>query len=192
MTPFRKLSNFYPWIMSVLIGLLTISWAMDRKMDEDLPDDDKQVYSFMNIEGQKMEQKYHMNLVGIGVGGMDEVGLMSLAFHRNGEPLNESGARKLAVNCIQDFLASINASEELRPLLKQFPFKPENVDIGIINYDQAGFDRFFPHIGTISCSSGKIGYLTDEPDNYRYKTKKYETFEEALEILQKESDRPAG
>ena len=75
MTLLKKLSKFYLWIMSALIGLLMMSWAMDREMNEDLPEEDKQIYRFMNLEGQKMEQKYHMDLVGIGVGGRVAVGL---------------------------------------------------------------------------------------------------------------------
>lgn len=113
---------------------------------------------------------------------------MSLDFQRYGcSLLTQRDARKLIINCLNDFLEEVNKNDQLRPFLKVYPFKPENIDMGIINYGAKGEDVFDPYIGTISAYLGKMEYLTHDPnDDCKYKTIIQETYEEAVAILKKE------
>jgi hypothetical protein len=174
-------------VFLILIALMTISFSMEPKMDQDLPDDDKMLYGFINREGKRLGVKYHMRQSATGIGGMDKVWLMSLAFDRYGEPLTENEARKLIISCVDDFLEAVNKDEELKPYLKNYPLTAKNLELTIYNYDKNQVLHYFPYIAIVADSRGKIGFFTEDASvKYGYHTKKYETYEESVAILKKE------
>lgn len=189
------MSFFMKFLLSLLlicIGLFAMSCSMDLDMNQELSDQGKMLYGFVGREGKLLGKKYDMSQVSVGGGAKEDgIWLMSLDFQRYDVPLNEEEARKLIINCLHDYLEAVNRDEKLRPFLKIYPFKPENIDIGIFNFDPISRkESFYPNITVVTAYEGKIAYFTvDESNPYRYKTKKYESYDEALAILKKENEQ---
>ena len=157
-------------------------------MDQGLSKDDKMLYDFINHEGKILGIKYHMGQSATGIGGMDKVWLMSLSFNRYGDPLTEKEARKLIINCVDDFLEAVNCDERLKPFLENYPFTAKNLELAIFNYDKDHVLHYFPDIAIVTNSRGKVGFLTEDTSTkYDYYTEKYETYDEAVSILEREN-----
>jgi hypothetical protein len=167
-------------------GLSTIGLSMSHEMDRGLSEDDKMLYGFINRQGSYLGEKYHMWQSATGIGGMDKIWLMALSFERYGDPLTEEEARKLIINCVDDFLDAVNRDEQLKPFLKDHPFTAKNLDLDIFNYGKDQVSHYFPYISVVSDSRGKIGFFTEEASiEYGFYTKKYETYDEAVAILKR-------
>lgn len=163
---------------------------MDRNMNQEMSDHGKMLYEFTGKEGRKLGKHYGMSICGVG-GSAKEDGIseMAVSFQRFGDPLTESEARRLIIKCVDDFLEAVNTDEAIRPFLKVYPFNAENIDLTIYSYDNSYVLHRFPYIGVVENSNGKIGLFTKEKSVvYEYKTEKYETYEEAVAILQKECE----
>ena len=147
-----------------------------------LSDDEKTVNSVVAKIAKKLEKKYNIKAIGDG-GGIDDDGvrMMSLSFQIK-QPLERNEARRLIISGAQDFLADINANKEIRPYLKIYPFK--NIELCIFSVQSNGRDVYDPYIGVVAYVDGELGYRTNDRDNpYRYKSKYFETLDEALAIL---------
>lgn len=158
-------------------------------IDSQKSDLDRVSDNFLLQEGKLFAQKYNMQLAAMGGGAKEgKIWLMTLSFHRSGPKLSEKELRQLIVNCITDFLKAINQNEELKPWLAEYPFTPKNLRFSIINYDVNGESIYDPYFEVISWNEKKLCYYaqSSEKEEYGYTIEKYETFEEALAILQKE------
>ena len=140
---------------------------------------------FMAQKGCELGAKYQMKLVCTGGGLIDGINLMDLKFQLYGPPFTEMEARQLIVNCVDDYLQLVNQDETLRPFLRDYPFTPQNLDIDVFFHDPiTRIMRVDPAMGSVSNWEGKIAYLTDDPaDRFKYKSKKYESYDEAVAIL---------
>jgi hypothetical protein len=159
------------------------------KDNDQLSEESKIFYRFLQKEGKILGNKYQMSMSSIGGGGGGDQGfwLMDLGFQRENSLLTEEQARKLIVQVVNDFLTDVNKEVSLRPYMRDYPFTPKNVDITIFNSDIEIGDCFYPFISAINSNQGKVGYFTEEEGQiYGYKTKKYETWDEAIAIIQKE------
>ena len=132
---------------------------------------------------KRLEKKYNMSLIGINEGMMGCVRLMGFSFQIY-RPLDKNEARAIVVNSVQDFLAEINQDEKIRQYLEVYPFDVNHVEIVIfINTPDRG-DFCHPNLSVVNASDGKIKYSTNDPENqYRYKSREHESFEDALKIL---------
>jgi hypothetical protein len=138
-------------------------------------------YGFLKQEGKRLGEKYHMSLCGMGGGSDHGIWLLSLSFKRYGSLLKEEEARKLIISCLTDFLEDVNQETSLRPFLKTYPFTPENISITILNSVP------HPYICDVGADEGKIYYCTeDELNKYKYKSRKVESYAEAIAILDQE------
>jgi len=174
-------------ITLIIFAVLSISFSTEPEMYQGLSDDDKMLYGFINRTGKILEKKYHLRQSATGIGGMDKVWLMCLSFDRYGEPINEQEARKLIINCVDDFLEAVNKDEQLRPFLQDFPFTAKNLELKIFNFNKDQELHYFPSIAIVKDLRGKIGFLTEDPaTTCGYHTKKYETYDEAVAILKRE------
>jgi hypothetical protein len=135
-----------------------------------------------------LEEKYGLVLCGAGGGNTDEgIWLIAASFFYQHDPISEQQARKLTVDCIDKFLSVINASEELRPYLRDVPFTAKNIAIRIVLTDLNGKRVHYPYIESISAVEDEIMYLTRDPNQkYGYKTEVIESYDQAVEILRKE------
>ncbi len=178
--------------MSILGIGMTVSFLRGHNMNQakyqDLSNDDKMLYSFINRQGRMLANKYHMRQCATGIGGRDKVWMMALSFDKCGDPLTEEEARQLIVNCVDDFLEAANAEEKLKPFLANYPLTAKNLDLTIFSRDKDRKIHYFPHIAIIWDLEGKIGFLTKiSSSKYGYHTKKYETYEESVAILKGEN-----
>ena len=132
--------------------------------------------------------KVHMEkgliLTGTGGGGSSEKGLtmLSVSFEKD-QKIDLSEARKLIVECTDEFVSEINSSLDLKKHLFSVPFTYENIKISILFVDQKEHEFVSPpFISAIRISEGEIRYKIHENDHL--KMVKEETYEEALEILE--------
>lgn len=171
-----------------IIGMILFGFT-NQNIKDDLSNEDKIFYGFINNEGSQIAKKYQMRFCGIGR-GIDEEGvwLIKPCFQRRGSPLAVDSARELIINCLNDYLFAINNNEELKSYLKIYPFTPKNIDMTILNSDFNGEDIHHPYIRIILTSEGKIKYLTydNAENNLRYKSKKNESYDEAIAILSRQ------
>ena len=184
----NHLSKFFVVLFISLIGLVEMSFFMKQDLNDDLSQEDKMLYAFVAKAGDTIGKKYQMSRFSIGGGIENGIWLMSLDFQRYGSRLNEQKARQLIIKCLNDFLELVNNDLELRPYLKVYPFKAQNIDLGIFNYNKDKTNVFYPYINVISAKEGKLSYFTKEESNdKKFKTEKYETYDEAVAILEKKA-----
>ena len=97
--------------------------------------------------------------------------------------------RKLFISLAQEMVNQVQLHPEIEPFLKKAPFGIENTHIIIYNYDSKGRNLQDPQISTADISEGIITYRTTDPeDHYRFKNRIKETYEEALQELQKDKN----
>jgi hypothetical protein len=179
-------------LLTSMLGIIPFGYDKfpfmnDPSTLDHLPKEDKAFYGFLQKEGKILGKKYKMALSSLGGNGGEGIWLMDLGFHCENSLLTEEEARKLIVQVVNDFLTDVNQEESLRPYMRDYPFTPKNVDITIFNSDIEIGDCFYPFISAINSNQGKVGYFTEEEGQiYGYKTKKYETWDEAIAIIQKE------
>lgn len=186
----NKRSFFYFILFSFISYLFLISFKYGIILDNSFSEMDRISDNFLVKEGKILEKKYHMKQSAIGGGERnDKLWLIKIEFDRFGPKLTEQESRQLIVNCVTDLLNAINQDEKLTPFLEVHPFTSKNISFIIINYDPDGNSVFDPYSEVISCSESKLSYLTkDRSKKYGYKTKKYETFDEAIAILKNEKN----
>lgn len=183
----QKILKIFIPIVLIGTGLLMMNFVMDGKMAQ-LSEEDQILYRFINRQSKFLEAKYHMKQSGVGLGGI-KLELMIVSFHRHSEPLTEQKARKLIVDCVNDFLDAINSDNQIRPFLKEYPFTAKNIDLTILNFGESDLPHYFPYIAVVWNAKGKIAFLTEQPSTKcGYYTEKYETYEEAVAILKQEAD----
>lgn len=185
---------FLNWLkvsaLMLLCGLLTIGFSMDRNMPNGPSDDEKIIYGVINTVGKSLSAKHQMRQIGTGLGGMDKLWLVSLVFEKQDLHMTEQEARRLMVSCVDEFIEAVNTNQELRPLLKVYPFTAENISLAIHNVSSERRDPAHPFIATVSASRGKMMYLTRNKEQpIRYESEKQETFAEAVAILAEEKLR---
>lgn len=173
--------------ISVLAVFLFIFFSMNNFSS--LPKQDQKSSQVIIKFGQEMKNKKNLNLCGIGGGANNGLWLLNASFETYQEPLTQSKARKLIVECVEDFLSTINEDEQLKPYLKVYPFTIENIELRIFCYTPDKNRIFDPYIGVVSCLRGIINYDTNDPlDPYKYKANLEESYEEALSILKKQEE----
>ena len=130
-----------------------------------------------------LTERHKMNVVAVTEGMADCVNVVGLSFQILG-PLSKERLRKIVVDCVEEFLASINANEPLRPFLKNYPFTAEGIDIELFIVDANRRHVYFPEIMLAAQYRGKIKYRTiDKENELKYKSSEFEDYETALEIV---------
>jgi hypothetical protein len=177
--------NKYLLMMSVLFALLFQSCEIDSSPK--LSKGAEICYATIQETAQKIAEKYHLSFVGIGAGGGGEDGiwLMSAHFRKyQGCIANIEEARSLLIACADDFIAYINACQELKPYLRNHPFTSRNIDVTIFNCEGPKIDETKPYPAAFGVAEGVISYYVPHGSTYRIALK--ETYEEAVAILAQE------
>lgn len=134
----------------------------------------------------KLSKRYNMQLIGITGGMTDCVNELGLSFQIRG-PIAKDILRKMLVDCVQEFLAPINADEKLRPFLKNYPITPKEIMIEIYIVNDRGGNVYDPEISVAVAKRGRLRYHTeDENDRFSYKKVTEEDYEIARKIVQEE------
>lgn len=131
-----------------------------------------------------IKKKYQLQPVGEGAampgGPIQE---LTLEFDANARYTKEQ-LRDLLIKSAKELLEQIQTNEEIQPFLITKPFTIQNVKITIYNQDQNGREVYDPEISTASLSRGILIYKTTDPeDEFKYKNRIKETYEEALQAL---------
>jgi len=136
---------------------------------------------------EKYKQKYGVYITGI-LDGMPEGIIHEVGVYLDiNHVISKQKARKIIVECAQDFLHEINSHKQLQPYLKEHPFTSKNIEISLFVNDINGATTYFPDLGVVSISKGLIIYQTNDPyDHSKYKTEESETFEEAVQKVREE------
>ncbi len=159
-----------------LIAILSMSFSFFKSKPRDYADIAREIRS--NV-GKKLSKKHRMNLIGVGGGMMGSVYMIGLSFQVR-HPLERNEVRYLIVDCAEELINAVNANEEIRPYLRDYPFTTKNVQIFIFSSTSKGGDVYDPYIGASwIAESDKISYCTSEPSKITYKNKYYETYAEA-------------
>ena len=126
------------------------------------------------------------NLVPIGTGGsmMYDIKNLFISFNCY-RTLSIDQARGLIVICVREYLTQINKNTEIRTFLYNYPFSPENIEVSIYFYQPNGNEILNGQLCAVTTINGRIDYKTIRSE-YQYELLKEETFEEALQILEKQ------
>src|SRR5262249_6511208 len=158
----------YLLIFLFFLGIAIISF-MHSDIDQEMSEESKMLYGFAAREGKELGKKYGMSFSGVGGGTDHGIWFITVCFQHYDSFFTEERARKLIIDCLQEFLEIANKDEALRPFLKVYPLKPENINMNIFNYTNDHNFIFYPYICTVSTSDGEIGLFTkDSSDIFRY------------------------
>lgn len=129
--------------------------------------------------------KREKNLVPCGTGGqiMDEVKKLTLHFDYY-KTIDISEARKLLIVAAEDLIATINATEKLRPYLIRYPCNEKNVEIAIFLEAKT---KKTGDLEIVTFEQGILKYKIHTESPRKLQTILTETYDEALEKLKESS-----
>jgi hypothetical protein len=111
--------------------------------------------------------------------------MMAMSFELD-RPLTREEARRIIVDCADEYSSAVNNDDQIRPYLETYPFK--GIEIRIFTRNADGNNVYHPYISVVSFIKGMFKYCTDNPvDKYDYKTIHRESYEEAKEILKQQA-----
>lgn len=125
--------------------------------------------------------KYGLTCSGSGGALMDRVNVISLSLDSREQDFDIKRARRLIIDCSEDYLERVNNNEEIRPYLSHFPFTEKGIRFSI-SFRNPQDDA----IKLAFLSQGNVVYSVIDPDQKPYVTKHKETYEEAREIVMAE------
>jgi hypothetical protein len=153
--------------------------------DKHLTKADRLVGQILSQTAKSVDKKYKISACGTGIsmpGGI--VKEMGLAFDAD-QKFSKDQLRILLLQISEELLQNINSNVEIQPFLVKKPFTIENVEIIIYNKDNGRF-IYDPEIAVAAIDSGQVVYHTNDPENkFDYKNSYDESYQEALEIVQK-------
>lgn len=137
---------------------------------------------------EKLEEKYQLEMAGIGRGcDINELqDFVGITFNLK-RPISKDEARSMVIDCLEEYLFDINNCENLRPYLVNNKLATDNVAVMIFISDENGSYIYYPQIALVKFSHNEITYTTYDPESkhLKYKTEETETYEEACAILGK-------
>lgn len=166
----------------LLLTLLLFNFGCKKQHAYHLSEDERLVNA---ITKKVANQIYHeFDLIPCGSGGrmMNEIKMVALAFNYH-KPLNVDAGRQLLVAAVEKFAFEMNANEEVRPFLYNYPFKANNIQIRIFIHRPDGSHFSSDDLCLISAIDGVLEYLSDDPNGPLFKTVHSETYEEAVAKL---------
>lgn len=135
-----------------------------------------------------------LNLICVGSGGQmpRDVEIITVMFMFN-RSVSVDEARNLEVLATNEFLEKINNHQEVRPFLREFPFKSDRVDVSISFIDD-NTDDYFDGVACANLVKGSIIYYRFDKEANDLIEIAIEPYEEALKKFNKSKgtnpDRP--
>jgi hypothetical protein len=135
----------------------------------------------------KLEKTKHLKFAGWGGAMMNDIQEMHLSFNCY-TPMNISSARRLVIECVEEYLKIINSNETLRPYLHNYPFTNKQIELTIYIYDHDDNKTLFPFLGCVASWKNTIYYLgyDEKPEA---KKMLQEPYDEAVKIVEKEANK---
>ncbi len=173
-------------ILLIIIAPLTSSFSFFKSKPRDYEDMANEISAKV---AKKLIKKHQMDLIGVGGGMMGSVYMIGLSFQIH-HPMDRNEARVRIVDCVEELLAAVNANEEIRPFLKDYPFTTKNVHLAIFSNYADGREVFDPYIRAVTVYiSDHIIFSTMEPNKETYKTRCRELYSEAQSILRSKGQK---
>lgn len=148
----------------------------------------KIVHQIVRQISEKYERKYKLNFSGISLsapGGIYRK--IGISFEYYGY-LSKDDARKILVESATDLIEKINANDELKPYLKNYPFTGDNVTITIFLRLPNGQRIYYPDMKITKFHRNKVCFVYDTPETEKakgyYFLEEKETLEETRQILE--------
>lgn len=174
--------NFRMIVFIIILAPTFLSFSFFKTKPRNHADMAREIRS---VVGNKLAKKHKMDVIGVSGGMMGSVYIIGLRFQIH-HPMDRNEARERIVDCVEEMLAAVNANEEIRPFLKNFPFTEKNIDIAIFTNYPDGREVFDPDVRVVSVNKlGYVTYRTEEPNGhlYEYKSVYRELYSEALAKL---------
>ena len=135
---------------------------------------------------KKLKTTPGLHCIGTGGGMMNHIRMMAMSFQLFRE-VDLPEARRILVSVTTEYLKEINDSKRVRPYLKEYPFRVENIEIMIFIRKENNDDVGPNQINYMSANRGLLKYcLPDKPGSYVEQILHEETYEEALKIVREE------
>ncbi|PJD93786.1 MAG: hypothetical protein CK425_12415 [Parachlamydia sp.] len=170
--------------------LLAVFFLMSCEMQnpqnrEDRPSREQIVNDLLYRIENSFEKKYKINAMATNIampGGV--VKLLGLDFQVRG-PLSKEEIRKMLITLEEDFLVFVNSDEAIKPHLKNYPFRIENIESTLFFIDSKRMELLDPNIGIAEVSGGSLEYkiLSRTEGFLSIKSTSKESYEEALQAL---------
>lgn len=167
----------------IIISILALTifgavmWCSHSKYQ--LEEDEKLVNAISAQTAKKLHDEKGLILVGTGGEMMYEIKMLMMSFDYR-KVVDVIMARKLLVDCVEEYLLEINSNEKIRPYLHNYPFTPKNIEIEIGFYNPDGSEVASGQINLASAREGKMFYYVDYPEKCTLKAIYEETYEDAL------------
>jgi hypothetical protein len=143
-----------------------------------LPDKQSLAIEVRNQTFAQLKVEKELIPCGTGSGMMDQIRMLAMSFNYYKE-IDMLQARQLLIDAGTVFLKNINANEQIRPFLQNYPFKPENIQIRIFLYNPNGKEPDFGKLTVISLIDGELRYKIDNPETNSFRVIYRETFDQA-------------
>jgi len=131
----------------------------------------------------KLTKRYKMKAISATSGMAGCFNVVGLGFQIKG-PLTKEQLRKILIDCVEEFLTTINANERLRPFLKTYPFTEKGIIITLFISDSKGKDIYDPEIMVATSYHGHVSYATKAKDQeFGYKQEFDEDYETAFKLV---------
>ena len=110
--------------------------------------------------GNLLSKKYNLNFIGFSGSMMDDVKEIGLSFRCTQKTTIEE-ARPLVIACAEELLHQVNANEEIRPYLHNYPFESKNISIEIF-LCAPGKPETLPYLDLVGAKRGNIYYYSND------------------------------
>ncbi|MCB1067832.1 MAG: hypothetical protein KDK56_06565 [Simkania sp.] len=174
----------------ILIPIVSLIFISGTKMEYVIPPYEKMANQITAETADRIRTQFNLDPVGSGGAMMHDVKVMALSFNCY-RPLSIDESRELVINCVNEYLKSVNENKEIRPYLHNFPFNEQNIELVIFIFEDNKFTKIQSgQVSSVSTLNGKIRYKTrSAEDQYKREILHQETYEEALRILKEQSAR---
>lgn len=132
---------------------------------------------------QEVKKNYQFSCAGSGGSMPYDIETIDIDFHAYQKATLEE-ARELEIELIDTFLRIINSYEKIRPFLREYPFPPERVYIGISFLNKWGNYRDVNSISQVSRGRDGIIYRLKDPKTFDSTELGKESLEEAYRMVQ--------
>ena len=171
-------------IFFMLLVLIFMGFNMKNHQGYCPSEGEERVNKLLSNTAKIIQSKYGLQPCGVGVampgGPIKEV---TLCFDSKNIFTKEQ-LRTLLIESSKELLDQVKSDEKIQKFLKEKPFTIKNVEIIIYNHDKNGQRLCDPEICVARISDGLLIYRTLDPVNeFKYKNRFSETYEEALNLL---------
>lgn len=153
-----------------------------------LSEDEKLVHVLLSKIAKKLKNEMGLIPCGNAAQMMDQIKMLGLSFDYF-YPVDIDTAREFLVEAVEKFAHEVNSDESLRPYLNNYPFEPKNILIEIYVKTREWKDFGSGELCIVVASEGVLKYKIHDPENGRLKTIYRETFEEALQKVNRVKEK---